>query len=571
MAAVQCPSCRETVRLPSTELSAGASVCCPWCRETQPASRWIAKLPPLATVVDSVDVFEESPEMEQPIRDESGEELPGDGVDLDDDVVWEESHPNGVSVTGGEADFPSEITVQQPTLDEIEDAWDAPDDDWGKPRAEQISLREASHEASHDRDSFDGSVDEAFYERRYRPRRRNAVVRILKMASPSLIALPIIVAIWYVSGFDISTTSGDRDPDTLLADAATSVAADSALPNRVGASPTDPSSQQEDSIAMISDRVAEPLVPVDEAAATQPAEPTTVAAIASRNAQPDAAPNTGGEMELLLQDLRAEAPLVEAADGESSEGSQSSPAKTVWMRAQEQLARRGNDEADAGSEIEVPPSEQPVLRFPSETPSVSEIIQASAESENTAGPPDEAAIEFSPATPQTSPETSPRLPQDEPEFVAACEKVLRAIAALPPADDRSREATLARLTTFRELSQLGDHSFPAASPAVAEVLDRLAEPSRVESGEVTALAELCAAWIGWSKRTTDGMLLVGRFTQSGEAGSWQLSDGTRLEVELSAADCEVPTSGRVIALAKIVSADQPPTVKLLAYRKLPDR
>jgi hypothetical protein len=470
--------------------------------------------------------------------------------------------------------------------------------------------------------------DEAFYERRYRTRRPNRVVRFLKLASPSLVALPIIIAIWSMSGFDFSWTSPQSDSGPVVANAANSAS------TVADALPPEQSSANDEAVAMPRDQAAEPFVPAEENVTPRSNGSETVARDESTSQPSDVASSENGELDWLLRDLKSDVlesdvPTVDATGSEFADASESKPAKTVLMRAREQLAERQNDQSAPQSQIELPPSDPPVMRFPSEIPPVSEIIQASAESEeikptlqaaeaetaaaelpeaelaaaelaaaetadeaedsavevSSVGEPDAASMpatndlvdvqpqqqEPSPELPQVSPAPSPQSPQEPPELVVACENALRVLRELPSNDDRTRQATLARLTAFREISQIGDHSFSADSPAVANVLDRLVESSRVESGDLAALGELCGAWIGWNKRTTEGMLLIARVAESDEQWSLQLSDGTRLQIEPPAHRLAIPRSGRVVAVAKIVSVDQPTTVKLLAYRTLPGR
>ncbi|MCA9141021.1 MAG: hypothetical protein KDB00_29830, partial [Planctomycetales bacterium] len=155
---------------------------------------------------------------------------------------------------------------------------------------------------------------------------------------------------------------------------------------------------------------------------------------------------------------------------------------------------------------------------------------------------------------------------DSPEVAEACARAMESIGRLPSGsfvgDDEPesnlRETTVKRLIAFRDVSQLGHFSVHADSPCVAEVFEMLLRPNTLQQ-----LEPLCGEWIGWARRKTDGMLLIGTLRQEAGDQFVVLADGTRLRVQL-AEHVELPIDSKCVALGKIISTDEAPLVQLVA-------
>ena len=116
-----------------------------------------------------------------------------------------------------------------------------------------------------------------------------------------------------------------------------------------------------------------------------------------------------------------------------------------------------------------------------------------------------------------------------------------------------------RLLAYRDLSRVASLTIPPDSPSVAALLDQLSRPKNL-----TQLEPLCGEWLAWRGRKTDGMLLIGRLVNDGDAESMlELSDGTQFRVRL-ADDLELPVDARCACLGKLLSTDDVPLVHLVA-------
>lgn len=804
MAVVSCPCCAETVRLPSVELPEDATVCCPWCNETLPVARWTRALPPLAVVRDA-DGKPMDFAIESATRHDSNDRIDLDReVDLESELDLLESCSRSeiaspAPIERGRDDdvYPSEITVQQPTLDEIEEAWEQPDgsqpdeaqpdearsdeahaqesdggvqpsdDPWqaeadsettiesaedlrtaagfgrqddAEPVGQRQSIDQFAHaiaehsSAQHDSiqhdsiqqdslqlsdefESDDRDGDEphtesesplleeqrprrqwnarqhaggglelartdhdqasfaedqrSFYQRDYWGRRQSRAIRFLKLASPSLIALPIIGAILYYSGinagwFSEESTGGGEMYAQL-----------DSMPE-VTAAATEPESS--------------PMESIDDSASDDDVDSVFAS---DRAAEGFAGDQDGSEtiqsprdIDSVIESLREDPP---PSNVESSGG------KTVLMRAQEQLAKQAQANV---SPVEIPKAtpgpDQPVLRFPDQTPSIGEIVQASAQAdvaepsgrdrieskpqpvgtqpsstqpsniqptniqpsniqpsniqplqlptlgsdsagqlrteapsqvdqpttESLAEPPSETAIEtpsepvidqpdavvaseqpsarldmpaeqagpaeetafaepaeqVKPAEPgeqidpvvsevrgdgeKNSAPSAPRQPADQapsvdaPEVVSGVRAALDSVEQLARIDGDSQRAALAGLVAYRDVSRIGDLPVVAESQPVMELLDRIAGDDLVDQ-----LEPLCAAWIDWDRRKTDGMLLIGHIRQAAGERVFELSDGTRLVIQ---AGPGLTTESRVVALGQLSPEDTPRTIRLHA-------
>ncbi|MDM4017109.1 hypothetical protein [Roseiconus lacunae] len=145
----------------------------------------------------------------------------------------------------------------------------------------------------------------------------------------------------------------------------------------------------------------------------------------------------------------------------------------------------------------------------------------------------------------------------------ACQQVVRQLEAIGADHLSDREATMATVKAYRNVSRLADFVDEADTPKLDAVFEALAD-----EGTLSELESLCAAWIDWPKRQTKGILLIGTLTTNGNSRAFVLGDKTRLSI-VGETSLEINDDERCIALAEIVSGESPASVRLIRVDAVP--
>lgn len=523
MAHVSCPCCEEIVRLSVDSLPEDASVRCPWCSATLPAADWLINLPPAAIILGAngeplksldtqaaVQVAEETP----PVVEATETQDAADTIDLDEPLSCESpsgdspSELSGSSIVSFDVDeFPNELSLAQPTIDEIENAWDTTEE-WDPPGS-TIATNDADDDIDTSMSHELGGVDDvsvspgrvrnddhrAEFQRHQWARKRRKMMRLLKIASPTLLAIPIIGGILIYSGADLGFYPFDGPASSVLAN------------------------------------VSQPL-PVD------PSAKKTRAQEGSGSLMDGIDPSFDHDSNYVTIEE-----VIQSLDGRGQEFAEDPATDTDTKRGVtiEMIARQQR-EARGGKKETVVTQEVPVehghllLPFPRQPPSANSVRQANAE--------------FS----------QPVTPMESPEMIAACELAINSVRKLVPdesGDLPSGNKLKERLLAFRDISRVGSLAKDVDSPRVDEMLSELAS-----SSALAGLIPLCSEWIGWRGRKTDGMLLIGQLQgQDGETYV-ELADGSRVDVQLDE-NRKFPVESQCVMLCKIIPGNKSSRVQLV--------
>ncbi|PAY15564.1 hypothetical protein CKO51_31285, partial [Rhodopirellula sp. SM50] len=297
----------------------------------------------------------------------------GNEIDLDAEIDLDEvASPSGVSLIGIDDDeFPTDRPQPQPSIDQIENAWESPDA-WEP----QDPISDADVFGDHDDDEFNviddqpptqtvplANDDQSFFERHHWGRRQRNSIRLLKIASPTLIAVPIIAVILYASGAN-------------------------ALFDLLGQS-TDPIAAREHSDT---DQTADPIPPADADAdlvsSDGPSTETTTPDLATPDlATPDLATNrTDVEVKDVDEVIQSIKRTGEAIAEERSTTAEEPSALTIAMRAKQQWKERHRQPQPDAAEQQRALLDGATLTFPHEPPSADSVLQTSAQSDIDAEP-----------------------------------------------------------------------------------------------------------------------------------------------------------------------------------------
>ncbi|MCS7468436.1 hypothetical protein NZK35_17425 [Stieleria sp. ICT_E10.1] len=522
----------------------------------------------------------------------------GNEIDLDAEIDLDEvASQSDVSLIGIDDDeFPADRPHPQPSIDQIEHAWESPDA-WEP----QDPISDADVFGDHDDDEFNviddqpptqtaplANDDQSFFERHHWGRRQRNSIRLLKIASPTLIAVPIIAAILYASGanalFDLLGQS--TDPIAAREQSDTDQ-------NRDGFAKPSPASRETQNpaggVRSAPDAMGSPNDDSPSDDSTSVMEPVATAA-ADTNSDQTAGPITPAEADAELVSSDVEIMDVdeviesikrtgEAIAEERSTTAEEPSALTIAMRAKQQWKERHRQPLPlpGAAEQERTLLNSATLTFPNQPPSADPVLQTSAQSdiapertapettapETTAPEPPQTAETNSKSLATEAPET-PTIPAPELDTDALTESCAEAIQAIgrwqadESKDQPPRQRMLAQLQAYRSVSQIGSLEFASNSPSVAKLLKTL-----IDSDALQPLEPLCSEWIEWGRRQTDGMLLIGRL-QTGETESYfELADGSQLRIQ-SSKEIHVPTESRCVAIGRIISAEDVPLVQLLA-------
>ncbi|WP_419580482.1 hypothetical protein [Stieleria magnilauensis] len=577
------------------------------------------------------------PEGSEPEGSEpEGSDPDGNEIDLDAEIDLDEvASPSGVSMIGIEDDeFPTDRPQPRPSIDQIEHAWESPDA-WEP----QDPISDADVFGDHDDDEFNviddqpptqtvplANDDQSFFERHHWGRRQRNSIRLLKIASPTLIAVPIIAVILYASGanalFDLlgqstdpvaareqSETDQNRDRAAKPAPASPktqqSAGGGRVAPDATG-SPSDDSTSDdstsddatgEDSSGEDSTSAMDPVTVVadDDAAAhtnsDQSDDPITPAEAdaelvssdgpSAETPTPDLTTTNRTDVEVMDVDqvIQSIKRTGEAIAEEQSTTAEEPSALTIAMRAKQQWKERHQQpqrQPDA-AEQERALLNGATLTFPSEPPSADSVLQTSAQSNIAPEPtaPEPTAPEPTAPEPTQTAETksknlaaeapqTPTIPAPELDTAVLTEACAEAIRAISrwQADDSKDQSARQRM-----LAQLQAYRSVSRIGSLEFASD---SPSvakllktLMESDALQTLEPLCSEWINWGRRQTDGMLLIGRLKTGETESFFELADGSQLRIR-SSKEIHVPTESRCVAIGRIISTEDIPLVQLLA-------
>ncbi|MEO1614674.1 MAG: hypothetical protein AAFV88_02420 [Planctomycetota bacterium] len=217
-----------------------------------------------------------------------------------------------------------------------------------------------------------------------------------------------------------------------------------------------------------------------------------------------------------------------------------------------------------GSDAVKEPAESTVDAKP--IPETSPVMQASGESEFVPlFPPTEDAVEKRPkalamteelnAASMANPDSTapPKIDSEpilsvDPEVLAACTRSSESLEALNTAfQSEAAPDVKTRLRAYRDLAQVGAFEWSEGPSPVPELL------AKVDSKARASLATLARDWIKYSRRQTDGILLIGELTEGPEGFLLQVDGGDRY---LTAVPRRLVglAPGRVIAVGKILES-----------------
>ncbi|MCO8124285.1 hypothetical protein NHH03_21260 [Stieleria sp. TO1_6] len=515
---------------------------------------------------------------------------PGDeAIDLDEPQRNQSVDESSVILDDDE--FPSGLGLAQPKNEDAENEWDVPEP-WemqesltdmiaaGKvtPRASQREPEPSRSEVSRlDKQPLERpTVDQQpIYQRSQWSRRGSPLRNVLKIAAPSLLALPVAGAILLGSGMapnlGFYPFDGSFSGRTAIVNGS-DFQTPPALPD--AANPDDDLFAASADSAPSQGRV---LVGSDAQLDSDSADSTDSYAAQFTNQLADAGGDAGSTDEASSD----EPPATESPLSPSEIGDLFAP------REQEQVAKADVADPDTSSVAEVDTTSVAVadadadadatpavvdptvaaapqtmqtdvtdslLVFPAEPPSLDSVVQASAETE------------IKPA------EKLPELPAaeehsiDSIEVVEACNLALASLErfeSISNSDKPQDKKQLAQLAAYRDVATIGGLSFEPDSPNVNRILARLSQLPQLES-----FGQMSAGWIRYQRRGTDGILLVGQIRHDNGVPVFELPDSIALDLTL-ATQIQLPDGQPLVAFGRILpgtdkSADAAPQIELSA-------
>ncbi|OYP35442.1 hypothetical protein [Rhodopirellula sp. MGV] len=401
----------------------------------------------------------------------------------------------------------------------------------------------------------------------WRKHRQNAT-RWLKIAAPSLLALPVLGIILMLAGLDLGLYPFDG-----------SFKRTSLAPKHLAFPPSKPDpwlakrraeSRGNAGAANLGEgRLSnESITSTDEVDSVEATEANSVAS----------APQSGSAAELSLGDPQ-EWNVSGAGTDRLTNTSSDAPSETQEKRATEEYAEdsQGLPEATLASTGESHDSNlesdmvaksgapAPELVIPESTSRLQQdaSVTPSPEADRKAVDDPDAVVPASSINPsdadhevgkvrQVSAETTlddaASMPVSDDPVVVGCYQTLDRLHELAIADPTTREGKLAGLKAFRAVSRLVEIDGIANRDQLADVLTIIA------GSEIRfQLETLCGAWVGWSKRQTDGILLIGHIESNETGEQFVLADDTRFAI---LAGQEQPVAhGQVVALAELQGSE----------------
>lgn len=459
----------------------------------------------------------------------------GDAIDLDEPISADSPLDDSVEllstpvvsapvVSLDEDEFPSELSLAQPTIDEIENAWDSTeawdsqepastaidgDDDidtsLGIATTDSQPIADRTSDLPRDRQKTSRSNDDRSHHHKHLwGRKPRKVARLLKIASPTLLALPIIGGLLLYFGTNLGFYPFNGSSNLVVADASQS------LSNR-----------------------DEAITESDGDGDNPPATPKSVGRVLVDSDQDADNDSSYITVEEMIQSLDGRA--KEFADDSPTE-TDNPPAVTIEMIAMRQRESRDDGQKMATPEDATENLNESLLVFPAQPPSVDLIRQVQAEVVS---------------------ETD----SDSAEIIAACNRAIESVKQLGPnkrGDVPNKVALKSKLLAFRDISRVGSLTVDANSPSVSGLLSEL-----THTDALTQLMPLCSEWVGWGGRKTDGMLLIGKLQDQDGETYVQLNEAMRVDVEL-APDRRVLIGSQCAMLCKIISDNDSPRVQLVA-------
>ena len=650
MAAVSCPSCDESVLLPVANLPDDSLVQCPWCGQTCPADDWMEKLPPLAIVFGAdgrpLELASlQASASETPVHSQSDDDVPTDGrgfleVAADpivtesadfpagslveqledasashetaeeggtvalvqsDDSDDSDSQPGmtlaGLTLDQLSSELSSEPSSEPSTIDAIEDAWDShepaadqiDEDDWQGDDGSRDKVRVGAGERQRVQGKVKFADDQrSLYQKRHWVRRPRSAVRLLKIAFPSLLALPVIIAILLISGLNL----GFYPFDGSFGGHSTSVASratDAGESNGDGSDTPTPQVNRPPVGRVLVDSDQNVGSSSSPSSSNSHADDATLSSeelgrLFDPDGQSDA--EEGKRIEDVDEVIQSLAGMGEALAEEWRRDSDDPPKMTAKMAAERRIVElQAKTPKDLALDESSANLNRALLVFPSDPPSVHSVLQASVESEmdptatKSQPEPEKLLVEAqadssfvldpdSDSVDDKKNETAPSKPsfsateKEVPGVIADCEQAITSINRLVLMQQNEEssvgELLRAKLLAYQDLSRIGGLLIASESPSVTRVFTEL-----TQSNVLSQLEPLCGEWIGWQGRQTEGILLIGRLQDKGAVMEFELSDGTRMNVEFPS-DREFPIGRRCAILGKIISTDEAPLIRLVA-------
>ena len=580
-------------------------------------------------------------------------------IDLDETIDLDEHvSMSGLSIIASNQDGETvEAESAANSIDELEQAWDSPEA-WGSPEA--WSSQEANREEEQfDEDHFDeGDFDEDDFERELASETPNAAtptavadsadfvaqgvtthrtakranvpypedqhsdyarhhwgkqprdaVRLLKIAAPTLIALPIIGLILYWSGINLGfppfNATKDEANAKLAMQSAEPRSASGADENESDTSKSplvgrvlvdsEPSAPKQDNAEQDNAEQNDPeqgsaaetvlaeshsespseivasLFAPDQVAGPTEAEDSAVRQASAEQSIAEATPGESlPEIDDVIQSLGAQI-AKEDATGEQADDDQQ-PRKTIEMAARERMAENAADITLDPVQAEIATLNRATLAFPQDPPSADSIKPSQPPPEPDAAEiANDSAPELNSLAASETATAGINLPATETPQRESLERIA-AIGDATASIDRlvdwqveatSKKAVLARLLAYRAVSRIGSLPIESGGENTDQLFARLVDPT-----VLAQLEPLCGAWIDWGRRKTDGILLIGQLRHEDTQITIELSDGTTYQVQL-ADQVELPTKTRVVALGKIISTEDVPLVRLVAGAVVP--
>ena len=515
---------------------------------------------------------------------------------------------------------PAFETSQSPTIDQIEEAWEESEGlDGGGELDGEETLDDDETEFTKAETSTKLKVplandDRSYYQRHGWGKRQRNAVRIAKIVAPSLLAIPIAGGILWLGDIDLGFypfNGNGQNNESRLSSAGPSDAiaptGNSSFDDGESSMPSEKPSAG-DTSAVVSpsndfDKVSEnesanqrPTVfaesspPVGNDGSQEGPTANFPPKSDSENLENDGIDKDvrsvledtdGIPMEQLIEEIKERKPSEDFADDDQSR-------KTVGMIARQQAMQRQLDEFGEAN-AQRPPRDEPhqLMIFPKTVPPVESITESNSIKQASAEAASVETAEDSEASLANSTEKNDAASGDRPidietvesDSTGNVESKGTGDSATETSKPRSKECELA----LQSLAQIGDssdrksHEVVMAYAHVArlaevdniddeidEVLSRIADDENTQS----LLESLAVAWIDWSKRKTDGMLLIGRIVRQEDVANFILSDGTELTIDADLPP-NVPKQTPVVVLAKIVSKNPSPRVRLIAGTVVP--
>ena len=563
MLTCNCPRCGETIGLPTAAVPEDATAQCPWCGELYPASEIIDKLPPMVELISADG---------QPLF-----------LDAGDGVASMSLHAAAAPIAASSAVSSLAPHAQNDSIDETWDdnteltieadesgfGFDSSDDDGSE--QDDLGFDDGSQDEPETMDflSRDDAGDAALGASdrggaplmpmkvksvpvsNYKRKKSSPIKTLIGVAMGPLVALPLAggILLWLGKAPDLGFWPFDGSFNK-------------GSSSRVSAEPMAQSSpiDEDDSFAASGPMLtgSEMMVP-----AVQPSDELDHANEELANATDSTDLTSGGfDMPSLGTSLK---PSSDDSGSDLSADEVTYPAEPMVPPQAELDASSNSLRQDIAADKV--PMEMPEAELDDVAGKIESIL--SDDSSADVSPADDVSVKEEPvpdsvtATVEETPTTDVQ-PAAEPSKVeASVAKANKLLASLMKFEGTEADRRRLLANAYASVSAVATEPNAGDSPVVQRLLNALSRSPLIKD-----LGDAANIWLDYPKRTTEGVLIIGK-PESSEAGPvLQISSSSSESRDVPVTGTTLPDAEQVIALGRIVEASDGPTVELIAVESV---